>query len=334
MDLRSFLLLIVFGFGATISLAADPQRMVAHLIGEVSSSALIESGKASEIRAFDIAPDGRSIGVIYETWNMSPPHLGVELWIARWDRSSQEIAWKTKLATDTHRGYAGIHDRKDVIFTNDQSRLVVIGLGSIWSVDPQSGAIFGPIDPQDVALGAPVDVIASKGSIVEVTYDIIEKDGFYSQIIDLSSGKKIVGWPIATVPQSFSPDGRRSVAVAPGERNKGGVAGLQVVDAATGAKLKSVTVGFGFKKRYPNETGGVLAQFLDNDRLIISPDHMTDHTGNHSGYSLEIIDIAQNRIVGEIKPQYFVPAGEFRHFRRPDSLCSLQYLCHPVRVSD
>jgi hypothetical protein len=38
---------------------------------------------------------------------------------------------------------------------------------------------------------------------------------------------------------------------------------------------------------------------------------MTDHTGNHSGYSLEVIDIAQNRIVGEIKPQYFVPAGEF-----------------------
>jgi hypothetical protein len=41
MDLRSLLLLIVFGFGATISLAADPQRMVAHLIGEVSSSSIL-----------------------------------------------------------------------------------------------------------------------------------------------------------------------------------------------------------------------------------------------------------------------------------------------------
>jgi len=156
-----------------------------------------------------------------------------------------------------------------------------------------------------------VDVKALKGSIVAVTYDMVEKGGFYTQIIDLSSGKKIAGWPIAAVPQSFSPDGRRLVAVAPRERNKGGVAGLQVIDAVTGAKLKSVTLGFGFKKRYPNETGGVLAQFLDNDRLIVSPDHMTDHTGNHSGYSLEIIDIVQNRIVGEIKPQYFVPAGEF-----------------------
>jgi hypothetical protein len=128
MDLRSLLLLIVCGFSATISFGADPQRMTAHLIGEVSSSALIESGRASEIQAFDIAPDGRSIGVSFEMWNMSPPHLGVELWIARWDRSSQKIAWKAKLAIDALRGYARIHDRKDVIFTNDQSRLVVIGL--------------------------------------------------------------------------------------------------------------------------------------------------------------------------------------------------------------
>jgi len=139
---------------------------------------------------------------------------------------------------------------------------------------------------------------------VAVTYGMVEKDGFYTQIIDLSSGKGPACWPIASVPQSLSPDGRRLVAVALGERNRGGVVGLQVVDTATGAKLKSVTVGFGFKKRYANETGGVFAQFLDNDRLIVSPDHVTDYTGNHSGYRLEVIDIAQNRIVGEIKRHF------------------------------
>jgi hypothetical protein len=121
MDLRRLLLLIVCG--ATIPLAADPQRMTAHLLGEVSSSTLIESGRALEIHAFDIAPDGRSIAVVYETWNISPPHLGVELWIARCYRSSQKVAWKIRLGIDTLRGYAHTHDHKDVIFTPSSDRI-------------------------------------------------------------------------------------------------------------------------------------------------------------------------------------------------------------------
>jgi hypothetical protein len=149
-----------------------------------------------------------------------------------------------------------------VIFTDDQNRIVVIGLGSTWSLDSQSGEILSPIDPQDTALGAFVGIKALRGSIVAVTYDMVDKDGFYTQIIDLASGKKAAGWAIAAVPQSFFPDGRRSVAVALGERNKGGVVGLQVVDTATGAKLKSVTVGFGLRSDMQMKRAGFLRIFL------------------------------------------------------------------------
>jgi hypothetical protein len=167
------------------------------------SSCCRESGAATDFGRASTQPAGRefryhsptsrSIAVVYETWNISPPHLGVELWIARWDRSSQKIAWKTRLGIDTLRGYAHTHDHKDVIFTDDQNRIVVIGLGSTWSLDSQSGEILSPIDPQDTALGAFVGIKALRGSIVAVTYDMVDKDGFYTQIIDLASGKKAAG---------------------------------------------------------------------------------------------------------------------------------------------
>ncbi len=86
---------------------------------------------------------------------------------------------------------------------------------------------------------------------------------------------------------------------------------LLVMDARTGAGIKSIPVSFGFKKWESDaEKGSVTARFLDNDQVVVTPDNMTDHTGHHSGTSMVVINISESRVVREIMPKNFGPTGE------------------------
>jgi hypothetical protein len=294
-----------------ISVGADrcvpaSQETVPHVIKEIVPSALVDGGNTAQIRAFDAAPDGSAVAVLYASWGSSPHPIGVELWIALWDISSGKFAWKQRIATDTLTGAAQVHEVKDVIFTADQTHLLALGVNTVWSIDAKNGGALTSIGPPDHVLGAPVQLWALSGTTVAITYAQNDSDSFYTQLIDVSSGKKINGWSMSAIPQSFSADGKLAIIVAPGY----GAVDLQVINTSNGAKLRTIPITISSAKRHSHESVSAIARFLDNTQVVVAPNHMIDHQGKPATYGLELIDVSDGRLVREISPRYFRPTGE------------------------
>jgi hypothetical protein len=298
-----------------ISVGADrcvpaSQETVPHVIKEIVPSALVDGGNTAQVRAFDVAPDGSAVAVLYASWGSSPHPIGPELSIAMWDISSNKFAWKQRIATDTLSGAAQVHDVKEVIFTADQNHLLALGMNTVWSIDARSGAVLSSISPSDNESGAPVQMKALGGAAVAITYSQNETGSFYTRLIDAASGKQITGWLTSVIPQSFSQDGKLAITINPGQYDAGRVADLEVIDTTTGAKLRAIPVGVGFEKRHSHDSMSAMARFLSSTQVVVAPDHMIDHPGKHAEYGLELIDVSDGRLVREIFPQYFRPTGE------------------------
>jgi hypothetical protein len=144
---------------------------------------------------------------------------------------------------------------------------------------------------------------------------VVYKQGynqFYVALFEIPTATMIAGWQSSAFPQSFSPDGKLAVAPDAEHYNQGGGKNLLVMDARTGAVIKSIPVNFAFKKWESDaEKGSVTARFLHNDEVVVTPDNMIDHTGQHSGNSMEVINISEGRVVREVTPKNFGPTGEF-----------------------
>jgi hypothetical protein len=318
MKYRTALLLILNYLFALISIrpvhAAQERAGGASLIAELSTPSLVDENHQALLDAFDIAPDGSILAVLYEAWKKPPAPNEIMLWLATWNVRSHTLVRRIGIAPvaispDALSATAYLGDTRKLAFSPDQSHLIVCALGTIWNLALRPEAELAPVEPPDPKLRKPVAIQAFSNATVALTYRTGQENLYYTALFDASSGANLRGFTSSAIPQSFSPDGKLAVALAPGESNSGGVAGLQVIDVGTGAKLRSVSVGFGFKKRYRNEGGEVLPRFLDNARIVVAPDNTIDHTGNHSGYSLEIIDVSRAQVVGEFTPRHFVPSG-------------------------
>jgi len=319
MKYRTALLLILgylFALDSTEPFhAAQGREGGTNLIAQLGTASLVDQNHQALLDAFDLAPDGTLLAVLYEAWKKPPAPNEIDLRLATWDVRSHKLALETRIALlaispDSLSATAYLGDTRKLTYTTDQSHLIVCALGKIWYHALRPEAELVPVEPPDPKLREPVAIQAFSNATVALTYGTAQADLYYTALFDASSGANLRGFTSSAIPCSFSPDGKLAVALAPGEANPGGVAGLQVIDMGTGAKLRSVSVGFGFKKRYQNEGGAVLARFLDDTRIVVAPDNMIDHTGNHSGYGLEIIDISSGQVVGELKPRRFVPSGE------------------------
>lgn len=279
------------------------------VIEEILPSALANAGQTVQVRAFDVAPDGSAVAVLYASWGSSPHPIGAELWVAMWEISPNKLAWKQRVATDSLSGAAEIHDAKDVIFTADQGHLLVLAVGAVWSIDAKSiGTPVSISRPADVS-GPPVQIRAVSGAAAAITYAQNQSHSFYTVLIDTSSGKRITGWAVPFIPQSFSPDGKLAIAVTSGQETVDRIANLQVIDTATGTTLLTVPVGGGFKRR-PYESVSAIARFLDNTHAVVAPDHMIDHPGKAAAYGLEFVDVSEGQRIREITPRFFRPTGE------------------------
>jgi hypothetical protein len=307
-----------FGLGFVSLHATTQPKLTARLIGEVAPSTLPESGNDSRIKAFDVAPDGSLLAVLYwpSYWRTS-----LALSVAIWDIRSKAVIRHAQIGV---RGVLVppvlIDDQ--VIFTSDEKYLVVLGLGKVWILDANTCAVVRSIDSPGPELGPPVHILKAGGSTLAVIYRYKQEHYFYKQqynrtfyvaLFEIPGAKMMAGWQSSAFPQSFSPDGK--LAVGPDtEYNKGEVRNLLVMDAETGAKVKSIPVGFGFntkgQRADQREPGSFTARFLDNEQIVVTPDNMVDHTGHHSGYSLEVINANEGRVVREITPKNFGPTGE------------------------
>lgn len=297
----------VFGLASMNLHATDQPKLTAQLTGEVAPSSLPESGKDSRITAFDVAPDGSLLAVLYVTW---PSRTSFGLSAAIWDIRSKTVVEHAQIGLEAMRAPSTPLVDDEVIFSADKKYLLALGLGKVWILDASTCAVVRSIDPPRPELGPPVRILMAGHSTLAVTYQQGHNQ-FYVALFEIASTRMTAGWQASAPAESFSPDGTLAVEPDAEHYNQGGVRNLLVVDARTGARIKSIPVGFGFRKwETGEERGSFTARFLDNEEVVVTPDNMTDHSGHHSGNSMEIVNISEGRVVREITPNNFGPTGE------------------------
>ena len=301
----SLLVIGMIGMGAGKSVAAA-EGTGPRVVREILPSAFADPDQTAQVRAFDIAPDGSAVAVLYASWGSSPRPAGAELWVAVWNISSNKLVWKQKLGTDTTSGAARIHDVKELIFTGDQSHVLALAIKSVWCLDAKNGGTPISIPSPDRSSGVPVQIWALSGTTVAVTYSQNDATSFLTELVDVSSRKKVNEWKTPAIPQSFSADGKLAITVTPGR----GTADLQVVDTSSGATLRTLPVPVSSEKGHSPESVSAVARFLDNTMVVIAPNHKIDHSRKPAAYGLELIDVSNGELVREIRPQYFRPTGE------------------------
>lgn len=290
-------------------------------VAEIGPSNLATDGKALTIRSFDLSSDGDRIILLYQT------REGQATWVALWDIPEKRMIGSAKLAEDNLTALAHSANpagpifsenyvfvlklRTDIIFSADQKHAVAMAYGRVWIVDGTNCSTVRSIDPPRLGMFAPVRIQALNNSTFAITYQY-GLDRFQVDFYDFATGNKIATWSASAAPQSFSPDKKLVAAPDPTAANHGGVTNVQILDARTGEKLKSIAVGFRFGKSWlgfggPAAHGSVLSHFLTDTRIVVAPDGQRDAAGHHSGNSLEIIDIPEGRIVGELRPKRFGP---------------------------
>ncbi|MDP9340177.1 MAG: hypothetical protein M3P45_15050 [Acidobacteriota bacterium] len=299
-----------------------------NLVGEVGPSTIAEPGKTAATQSFNLSPDGAQLVLLYETWKTqtgSPENTG--LWIALWDRSAQKITKQVHLAENDLPPPAHNSDprgpifnenylymlrlRRDLVISANQSFVLVMALGRVWVLDARSYSTVCTINSPDSAPAAPVQI----QDVGKSGFAVVFQDGvkhFRVDLFDFPSGKLLAEWPSTVIPDSFSPDGMLAVAPDLDNRNDDGVTSVQLLDGRSGKKIKSIPVGFGFKKsRFgaPTANGSVIGKFLNNQEIVVAPSADRDRSGLRSGNSLEIIDTSQGRVTREITPQKFGPIG-------------------------
>src|SRR5580658_733593 len=147
------ILLVSCTIGAAMNKCAyAAQETEPRILTEIIPSTLVDEGNTAQVRAFDIAPDGSTVAVLYASWKSSSHGMGEELWVATWSVFSSKLLWKQKIGTDSLAGAAYVRDVKDLVFTADQSRLLALGTGNVWSIDAKSGVVLESIRPPSPAL--------------------------------------------------------------------------------------------------------------------------------------------------------------------------------------
>lgn len=302
-----FVLVGVFGWAFNSPQAKEHQAVTLRLSASISTSSLPESGKDSRITAFDVSPDGSLLAVLYRTW---PSRTNFGLSVAIWETQSKRAIRSTSLGVSGSIVASSLSIDDEVIFAGDNKYLVVLGLGRVWILDASTCTVVRSIGSPRSEVWPPVRVLMAGRSTVAVTYKQ-GNDHFHVVLFDIPSAKMIGDWPSSAAPQSFSPDGTLTVAPDTEHHNKGGIENLLIINANTGVEIKSIPLGFGFRKwESGDQTGSFTARFLDDGQVVVTPDNMTDHSGYHSGNSIEVIDIKSGELVREIVPKNFGPTGE------------------------
>lgn len=302
----SLLMTFLVSVAACKDMAA--QKVTTHPTAELLPSQLTDAGETARIRAFDVGPGGSSLAVLYALWGGSPSHDGAELWVAVWDISSGKfrLTWKRRIGAENPSGATEIRDPKDLIFTADRSQLLVLAQGRVWRLDVKNGGGSVVISHPDNALGQAIQLRLVGDATIAVTYEQESSRGFLTELVDISSGKNIVRWTTAAVPQSFSADGKLAISVARGL----GEVNVQVIDTSSGAVLRTLPVTIISTKRHSDESVSAIGRFLDNGQVVVAPSHVIDRQPQKPAYGLLVIDASDGRIVREIAPRYYRPAGD------------------------
>ena len=300
--------------------AGDQPSVIFRPIRIVDNSSL--PSESASVQAFDISPDGSLLALLFQP-------------------SSPRDTWFRAVIEDVATGNTRVNivlspagNRPDfqnfpwyephVVFSPDQRFLTIQDWQSVQVLDIAESRIVRRFTSTNEQMSFPLSIHStSSNSLVLVSYgtkapfiwsnkgfnDLVNPQRVHNELVDISTGQRRSSWESADIPQSLSANGELA-AVSDWEGSTAQVE-IQIVDAQTGQKLKTLNSGFKFRKPWaPGAAGRIVGKFLGDEEILLSPDEHTDSEGHHSGESLKIMRVSDGQLVREIKFKDFGPLGE------------------------
>ena len=274
------------------------------------------------VQAFDLSPDGKQLAVLSQSGSAHNSWLRIVIE----DAGTGKGLMNLKIDAGTRPDLQQLPPWyiPHVEFSADQRFLVVQDWVNVRIVNLSNFQLERTFISASKQLNVPFSILAaSKNDLFLLTYgtglpptgkkdegsDDLVNPRVHNELVDISTGQRQSSWESSDIPQSLSADGKLA-AVSEWEESTPLVE-IELVDAQTGQKLKTLNSGFRFRKPWaPGVSGRVRAKFLNDDEILLSPDEHVDSTGHHSGDALKIVRVPDGQPVRKIRLPHFGPTGD------------------------
>jgi len=338
--IRCWLLSVVCGCCVFGTIAKAQSSAAFKIIRRIDSAAAggRSSTPAEAIQAFDISPDGSLLAVLFQSESQHDSWLRILIENVGTGAALMDL----KLPTDARPDHWDLPPWyvPHVVFSGDQNLLAVQDWANIRVVSLSSFQIVRTLASKNNQLRVPFSILsAAKNDLFLVSYgkpgsskitgynDLMNPQ-VHNELVDLATGQAQSSWESVDIPQSLSPDGKLA-AVSDWETSSILVE-VEIVDAQTGQKLKTLHSGYKFGKPWERvQTGRVIGKFLSDYEILLSPDEHIDSTGHKSGDALRILRVSDGQLVREIRPDNFGPLGDVITSASHDCFALLSWYISP-----
>jgi hypothetical protein len=302
---------ILINVAAGVLFAASGVAQI-HLTNQLDEKSLTCDEKTAYLRAYDLSPDGKRLAILTSPLALfnqpnAPSCLGI------WEMASQRIL--KSVDVDVHQSTPGSGFSPQVLFIQQGKGLVLQNQKTISIYNTDNLAQTRQIETPKEDFQTPLQVLfASEANTLLVSFGTPRTDQKYleawrnlSEVVDVVTGDVRGVWKLEDIPLTVSPDGKR--VVISDRSHPAGVLGISFVDVVSGStvRLKDPQLGF----TATGETfGRLIAQFLDNGQLLVTPDGNLDQKGRNAGAEIKVVFIPQGTVLQEVKPKDYGPTGE------------------------
>jgi hypothetical protein len=344
----SFPALIAIGLGWLCLTVRDTDAVViAEGKARVDEQTLAGVVANARIQAYDLSPDGRRVALFV----VSGDHIQAPSFIVMVSAADSQILKQVHLGTSRQyvQGYA-----PQVAFAANGRLLVVqdgqtvnvfdaATLAAVRTIAPDTGSRFDV--PAAIATSVKSATVAISFGTGAAVINYMDKQPVHIAMVDVSTGKQVGAWDADDVPFSISPNAEY-VALSD-HSTSSRVMGVAILDTRTGSRLITLTGGF------PNRAGGypdwkgtskdqfwtrIIAKFISDDELVMTPDGNKDQSGSDIGASLKVVRFKDTQVTQEITPENYGPTGEIAVSANQNTFVAIsryiapKYLTHHLRV--